>query len=281
MSYSESVVSFACEGEQLVGILSLPATPTDCAVVIVVGGPQFRVGSHRQFVLLARRLASQGIMALRFDYRGMGDSSGDFRDFMAVDHDLRAAVDALQNANPKLERIILWGLCDAASASLFYAHTDARITGLVLANPWVRTEAGEARAYLNHYFRSRFLDKSFWKKLLSGQFDLFGSLNSFVVILKKAMFGKKPPGSDTELPLREKMYVCWTRFKGDVLVLTSGEDLTAKEFLDMVAASPQWRQLLSSAQVTEYKLPTANHTFSRKEWRDEVAKVTADWIWAH
>ena len=157
-------MSFQCSGEQLIGILTAPVKPAEYGVVIVVGGPQFRIGSHRQFVLLARSLGEQGITTLRFDYRGMGDSSGELRDFTAIDEDIRAAVDMLQNAHPKLERIILWGLCDAASACLFYAHKDPRIAGLVLANPWVRTDEGEAQAYLNHYYRARFFDMAFWKK---------------------------------------------------------------------------------------------------------------------
>ena len=278
MSYSESVVSFSCAGEQLIGIVTTPVKPTKYGVVIVVGGPQFRIGSHRQFVLLARSLGQRGITTLRFDYRGMGDSSGDLRDFTAIDEDIRVAVDALQNANPKLERIILWGLCDAASASLFYAHKDARIAGLVLANPWVRTDVGEAQAYLNHYYRARFLDVAFWKKILRGQYDFFGSVRSFFETIRKAMRTTAPESEDRELPLRERMYASWANFKGDALVLLSGEDLTAQEFSNMVKASSPWRELFDGPRVTKHTMPSANHTFSREEWRDEVANTTANWI---
>jgi len=62
-------------------------------VLIIVGGPQYRVGSHRQFVLLARHLAAQGIPVMRFDVRGMGDSKGKPRNFGQLDDDLRAATD--------------------------------------------------------------------------------------------------------------------------------------------------------------------------------------------
>ena len=258
----------------------MPVTPTKFGVVIVVGGPQCRIGSHRQFVLLARLLGQRGITTLRFDYRGMGDSSGDLRDFTAIDEDIRAAVDILKSANPKLETIVLWGLCDAASASLFYAYKDPRIAGLVLANPWVRTDVGEAQAYLNHYYRARFLDSAFWKKMLRGQFDFFGSLRSFFATIRKAMRKTAPESGDRELPLRERMYASWANFSGDVLVLLSGEDLTAQEFLNMVKASSQWRELLDGPRVTKHNMPSANHTFSRDEWRDEVANATANWILA-
>ena len=81
MSYSETPQFIPCGGERMLGILALPAVPADIGIVLVVGGPQTRVGSHRQFVLLSRCLAAAGYAVLRFDYRGMGDSSGEQRGF--------------------------------------------------------------------------------------------------------------------------------------------------------------------------------------------------------
>lgn len=53
---NEHALLLPCGQDTLVGVLSLPDAPSNTAVVIVVGGPQYRVGSHRQFVLLARAL---------------------------------------------------------------------------------------------------------------------------------------------------------------------------------------------------------------------------------
>src|SRR6185312_9356840 len=138
-------------------------------VVIVVGGPQYRVGSHRQFVLLARALANAGIACLRFDYRGMGDAEGPFVGFTDVGADIGAAVDAFLARVPTLERIVLWGLCDGATASVFHAAADPRIAGLALFNPWVRTQAGEAKTALKHYYARRLADPAFWRKLAAGR----------------------------------------------------------------------------------------------------------------
>ena len=77
----DRAISFSVEKTTLYGILSLPVEKPKTAVIIVVGGPQFRVGSHRQFALLARSLAMQGILALRFDYSGMGYSEGVLKSF--------------------------------------------------------------------------------------------------------------------------------------------------------------------------------------------------------
>src|SRR5438067_4982461 len=153
MHYDERALSFRCGDAALIGIASLPARPCVRGVLIVVGGPQYRIGSHRQFALLARHLAANGIAAMRFDYRCMGDSEGETRDFESIQEDIRAALDAFQQAVPGLRDVVLWGLCDGASAAAMYAPGDARVRGLVLLNPWVRTDDGVARTTLKHHYR--------------------------------------------------------------------------------------------------------------------------------
>ena len=121
MNIREEVLQFDCEGESLLGIISEGAPAQERAVIVIVGGPQYRAGSHRQFVQLARHLASAGHTVLRYDYRGMGDSPGNLRNFEHVQADIRAAIDALQASRPALRQFVLWGLCDGASAALMYA----------------------------------------------------------------------------------------------------------------------------------------------------------------
>jgi hypothetical protein len=68
------------------------------------------------------------------------------------------------------------------------------------------------------------------------------------------------------------------RFSGRVLLILSGKDLTADEFRGVVSRSERWKALLADARVTQRELPEANHTFSRHEWRDRVARWTAEWV---
>lgn len=93
MDVRERPVLFECNGCRLVGIIH-GAGSGDTGVLVIVGGPQYRVGSHRQFLLLARYLAANNVPVMRFDYRGMGDSEGDIRSFESIDDDIRAAIDA-------------------------------------------------------------------------------------------------------------------------------------------------------------------------------------------
>jgi dipeptidyl aminopeptidase/acylaminoacyl peptidase len=50
------------------------------AVMLLHGLTASRIESHRFYVHLARALAARGIAALRFDFRGSGDSEGEFQD---------------------------------------------------------------------------------------------------------------------------------------------------------------------------------------------------------
>lgn len=276
----ESACSFAAGKENLIGIVHHPpGVVRRRGVVVVVGGPQYRVGSHRQFVLLGRHLATAGVPVLRFDYRGMGDASGEMPGFEAINQDIAAAVDQLFKQVPELEEVALWGLCDAASAALFYAWRDARVTGVVLLNPWVRTEEGEARTRLKHYYGGRLVSGAFWRKVLSGRWNPAATVRSLVGYGRQLMAGRQRPADDmNELSLPERMAEGLARFQGEVLLILSGDDLTAAEFRETAARSERWRGLLADERVTRFELPEANHTFSRQEWRDAVARQTLEWV---
>ena len=278
---------FASGKEKLVGILHLPDKPARVGLIIVVGGAQYRVGSHRQFVLLARELAAHGIPVMRFDYKGMGDSEGELGQPEPCEHldsDIRAAVDTLLDRLPDLEKVVLWGLCDGASAILLYAHHDPRVQGAVLLNPWVRTPGGHARSVIKHYYFRRLADPALWRKMLQGDFHIVESVKSVLLLFATAGGSKvleQPDAEDTmsKPTLSERMAEGLYRFRGSVLLVLSGRDLVAAEFKDMLSVSPTWRRLIGSKSgVTRLDYPEANHTFSRDEWRRQVTRWTEDWI---
>ncbi len=281
MSFSEHALPFDCAGETLVGILARPAADAAATgVVIVVGGPQTRVGSHRQFVLLARALAAAGYPALRFDVRGMGDSGGAQRDFEAIALDIGAAIDALRQACPGVAKIVLWGLCDAASASLLHveATRDPRIAGLCLLNPWVRSEASLAKTQVKHYYGQRLLQAEFWRKLLSGRLNIVKSIAEFAGKLAGASSGT---GASPRLTFQDRMAAGWRAFPGPILLILSGDDYTAKEFLEYASSNADWHGLLDRPGLSRLDMPAADHTFSSQEWRKTVENACLDWLEKH
>jgi exosortase A-associated hydrolase 1 len=275
----EEAILFRCGEDELCGILHLPAhAVVKVGLLLVVGGPQYRIGSHRQFVLLARFLADAGIPVLRFDYRGMGDSEGTPRDFEAIGDDIGSAVDVLCSAVPQLDGVVLWGLCDAATANAFYtADTgDARISGQVAVNPWVRTAEGQAEAYVRHYYRKRLLSSRFWTDLWLGKVDVPNAVAGWIGNWRQASRGREQMAQAAALP--DRLKVAQTASVVPTLLILSGEDLTAKEYEARVADSSVWSAWLESEAVTVRRLPEADHTFSRGAWRNQVSVWTRDWL---
>lgn len=279
MNWHEEVLVFRCAGDELLGILTQPDEPSDIGVVIVVGGPQYRVGSHRQFVLLARRLAEAGHACLRFDHRGLGDSTGQQRDFEHLDQDIAAAIDQMLLRMPSLKRVVLWGLCDAASAGLLYWHTtrDARLAGMVLVNPWVRSDDLAATVRVRHYYGQRLLKVDFWKKLLSGKLAVRQSVGELLGHMGNALARRRRlnelPGS-----FQDRMADALSSFTGRVLVILSGEDYTAKEFSLWFSGQPAFtRQQSGSGFQLEY-VADADHTFSSAVWRNNLEAITVRWL---
>lgn len=274
MDFTDEATLLECNGETLVAILARPAVPMDTGVVVIVGGPQYRAGSHRQFVLLARALSAAGYAVLRFDYRGMGDSTGDLHTFENANSDISTAIDALLIEVPRVRNVVLWGLCDGASAALLYCHAsrDARVRGLCLLNPWVRSDASLAKTHVKHYYTQRLRQKEFWVKLVSGQVA-WRALAGLIGNLKMAL---SPQAKQASTAFQDRMALAWKDFDGPILLLLSGDDYTAREFLELARSNAVWTGALQKNKLTQHLEAEADHTFSGLRFNSVVAKYTLD-----
>ncbi len=276
VNWLEQVLPFRCQDSALVAILTQPEAVSprlprndlgfEVGVLIVVGGPQYRAGSHRQFVLLARDLAAAGWPTLRFDVRGMGDSAGVQRNFEQLSEDIGAAISAMQMQFPNMSRIVLHGLCDGASAALIYLHEtgDQRVAALSLTNPWVRSEAGLARAQVKHYYLQRLLQRDFWRKLAVGGVG-WPALKELRASLQKMAVGRSLASADItaqQVDFRQAMALGIRSFGGPIFIATSGRDLTAQEFLDHAERDVSWQAVLASKRCRQVRFEQADHTFS-------------------
>ncbi len=270
----ERPLAFHCGNAELLGILSQPGSGAQIGILVIVGGPQYRVGSHRQFTLLARALVGAGYACLRFDHRGMGDSGGVHPGFDQLDDDIQAAIDAFSSALPTLKQIVLWGLCDAASASLLYLQrrSDPRVAGMVLLNPWVRSEQTLARTRIRHYYAQRLLQRQFWSKLFSGRLSLGSTLAGFWSTLR-ARLGVEAKNNES---FQQQMREAWCKYRGETLVILSGQDFTAREF--MIWWNTFRADMPGRDRVTLIEVPDASHTFSSQAHRQNVEQATIAWL---
>lgn len=274
MKFCEEVACIKSAEAQLVGILARPQQPKASGVVVLVGGPQYRVGSHRQFVLLSRALAQAGHAVLRFDVCGMGDSEGQPAGFESTGADIAAAIRCLRQNVPEVSQVALWGLCDGASAALLYWHDtqDPCVTTLCLANPWVRSDASLAQTHVQHYYRQRLMQAEFWRKLLRGSVGL-KALTDLAHTLGTALQGTQQNPA-ARLTFQQRMAWAWARFPGHILLLLSERDFTAKEFLHHAGHDSAWKNSLCRPRLMHFDQPDADHTFSNARQRNAVAELT-------
>ena len=136
----EKPIVFYNKGQQLNGILHSPvACDTPCpAVVFFHGFTGTKVEPHRIFVKTARELAGDGFYALRFDFRGSGDSEGDFSE-MTIGGEVSDAIKsidvltAMQGVDP--ERIGILGLSMGGCVAACVSGQDTRVKSTVMWAP--------------------------------------------------------------------------------------------------------------------------------------------------
>jgi exosortase A-associated hydrolase 1 len=286
MKTTETAHVFSCEGEELIAILHSPDSVAETGFIAVpAGSVQYRAGSGRQLVNLARELSANGYPVLRFDYRGMGDSSGNYRGFRHIEAELRAAVQLLKAQVPELEKIVIYGGCEAASGIMMHAASVANLGGIALANPWVGDERLTAAALRVHYFR-RLGEKEFWLKLLKGKYAITSYMSaSLRAVWKKlrsvseatAGVPEKQTASNPR-PFQEDMLEGLVATKCPVLLLMSGGSLLRQEFEELLRESAKWRKAVGRSNCTQMELPEADQTFSTANSKRALASALLEWV---
>jgi exosortase A-associated hydrolase 1 len=249
------LISLSCEGDTLAA--TLDDAPGKTGLLIVSGGNEIRIGAHRGMALLAARVAEAGHPVLRFDRRGIGDSTGQNGGYDTSAADIAAAARALREAGA--ERILAFGNCDAATALAFF-HAEAGIDALLLANPWTIESTDEmppAAAIRSHY-AARLRDPKEWLRLLRGGVNIAKLLKG----LRKA--SQKPPEAPSGLPAR--LATALGAAQVPVTILLARGDNTAIAFADAFKG-PAFSE--ARMRVAVETLDSASHSFASavdKDW---------------
>jgi uncharacterized protein len=141
VAYVERPVFLRSGAEELFGIFAEPSSRSnDLAVLYLMGGDQgSSCGRDQRVAKLCRRLATDGHPVLRFDYHGVGDSTG-FVDRFRMDSpfvdDAQAAIDWLVRQG--LDRIVLIGSCFGARNAVATASAVVDTAGIALMAMSVR-----------------------------------------------------------------------------------------------------------------------------------------------
>jgi len=128
-------VNVQVAGISLFGEIRTPseggATPTLCVCHGIPSG-QPPDPTDGGYPLLAEKFTRAGFVTLIFNFRGTGQSGGDF-DILGWTEDLKAAIDYLwERKNVDRSQVFVMGFSGGAAASAYLAAHDLRVTGLVL-----------------------------------------------------------------------------------------------------------------------------------------------------
>ena len=251
------LLSFACGKAELAA--SLDGKAGAAGLLMVTGGSQTRIGSHRMYERLAKTLGQNGFPCFRYDRRGVGDSEGEDPGFRDSGTDIAAAAAAFRANVPVVERMIGFGLCDGASALALHGK-QARLDGIILVNPWlVEAEADSPPpAAIRRHYRQRLFSREGWKKISTG-----------AVNYRKLLTGvKKISARDRGAPLAQDVAAALRASGLRSWLILCENDATAVA-AEAELGRPPFKGLIEGRET----IPSDSHTFARPG--DEAALLTA------
>lgn len=253
-------VIFKNQNQELVGILHLPnhlkqdrKTP---GVVMFHGFTGNKTEAHRLFVQVARRLCDAGFTVLRFDFRGSGDSDGEFEDMTLpgeVD-DAKAALTFLtRQRRVDRDKIGVIGLSMGGRVATILASEDDRVKFAVLYSA--------ALGPLRDRFLSQ-MSKDKLEKLNSG--EAVEILNGWY--LKKSFFDTV----DYLIPFN-----IMSSIRIPMLIIHGDQD-----FLVPLEEAERGYGIINGLNDKNelYIVKGGDHTFSKKEHTIEVINKTLSWL---
>jgi len=269
-------VSFSNEGLTLRGILHRPrGDRTRGGVLLLHGWGGYRVGPHGILRSAAERLAEEGYVCLRFDFRGRGDSDGDVEehDLNSMIEDAKAAT-GFMRAELGCEEVYLAGICSGGEVAVGAMHDGLQVDGAALwSSPVFSAEATFSRkakksaSYLKDYLLKVFRPQT-WRKLFSGRIR-FG-------IIRRVLFGgsthRKKEGERAEIGREEALKGGCRRL---LLVYGTADPIAAEAIESYTGLFER-----SGAQVELHRIAGANHGFYSAAWHAEVVDYTARWATA-
>ena len=302
------------DGYKLFGILEKPdKVDSNITVLLLSPGIKMRVGPHRLYNKLSKKLVNLGINVFRFDFYGLGDSEGEIDESVLVNvynsiqdgkfvNDTVDAMDWLEQKHDQ-KQFILGGLCGGAITGLLAGCDDNRVTGLLALGLINVFEGGEDNfskfvteghlSSLKEGYIKKLTDLDSWKRLLSFKSDyrlilkiLVKPFRKIFNSIKKSVerdddsvltLPKELEGSNVNPKFAPAFFKMLSNSKHMLLVF-SGADRLLWEFEEKFESHYTKKLKPYKSQYEVLTIPQANHILGLKEWEDEMHNHVDNWI---
>ncbi|MEC7838917.1 MAG: alpha/beta fold hydrolase [Chlamydiota bacterium] len=247
------------QGQKIFGVLHLPLNCDKSAPVVLIchGLAGHKAGKHRVYVDLAYRLARRGIASFRFDYRGCGDSEGEFHEVTPNSHysDSEVCLDYLSN-HPSIdsERIGVFGRSFGGPVAVRAATMTKSVRSVAL---WCPMYSGEQWLDQWQLVQSGAVDESITKEMMQvdsqqGSFEFF---NQFF-------------GINVSSDLKKLQSIPLLHIHGEI---DSRVDLSHAKGYETCRGDAQGKSKF-------IKLPNTDHDFSNIDERVNALEETTNWF---
>lgn len=265
--------AFSYRNDTLMGMVhsGAPDHLSSTGLVILNGGPQYRIGPHRQYLRLARKASEIGMSCFRFDWAGEGDSEGIKTDIQERGEQLKAAIQAFKTAEPHVKNIIFYGLCEGASIALLNHPDIDQCVGIILANPWIDDDKIQAQSQLKNYYGRRLFSKAFWQRVFKGEWKWKNSTRTASQTLKTSL------ASQGDQSLSHAMAKAAATCPS-ILYISSEFDDTRQAFDHALNKDPLWQKARQAGQWQDVYIEGSDHIFSTTQSHAQLEEACINYL---
>ncbi|NLL83973.1 MAG: alpha/beta fold hydrolase [Lentisphaerae bacterium] len=250
-----------------------PTTTPQARILFVHGWSGDRTGPHRMFTTFGRQLAQQGILSLRIDLSGRGESKGDPNTATIADMtaDTVTALDWLRQHHPHHGPLIVVAICSGCKVAISAAAGASDVDALVLWSAEsmgsLRSEATGRRktaAALKSYAR-KLCRRETWQKILTGR--VRSSMVARAIVGHETRSACEAVAEDTTLNI-------FRNFPGRLLFLFGGSDP------DAPGSSTAYESYCRRHKIdcTLHTIPHAGHSFYNTTWESSLLNLSTNFI---